>query len=251
MTAPIGETDIERKKARPLAQARHGLGEALAAVGREAWGMRGETVQAIRLMLVLVVLCGVAYPLILYAIGQTAFPFQANGSLAVNANGQVIGSKLLAQHFTRPAYFHGRPSAVGYNAAGSGGSNLGPTNPQLVTNAQRYADQFRKENGLSADTPLPADIATASGSGLDPDISVAAAMLQVNRVAAARAALGGPNAQVTPDALKALVARHTQGRDLGVLGEPRINVLELNLAMDAAFGPPQVIPTQPIPTPQR
>jgi K+-transporting ATPase ATPase C chain len=160
----------------------------------------------------------------------------------------VVGSKLLAQQFTRPAYFHGRPSAIGYNAAGSGGSNLGPSNPQLVANAQHYADQFRKENGLSPDTPLPADIVTASGSGLDPDISVAATVLQVNRVAAARAALGGPNAQVTPDALKTLIARHTLGRDLGVLGEPRVNVLELNLALDAAFGPPTPV-AAPVATP--
>jgi len=196
---------------------RQGLTQILGTGLREAWRLRRDCVQALRMMLVLLVLCGVIYPLILFAIGQTAFPFQANGSLLVNVNGQVIGSKLLAQQFTRPTYFHGRPSAVGYNAAGSGGSNLGPSNPQLATSVQHYADQFRAENGLPADMLLPADIVTASGSGLDPDISVAAAVLQVNRVAAARAALGGPNAQVTPGALKTLVAQHTQGRDLACL----------------------------------
>jgi K+-transporting ATPase ATPase C chain len=236
--------------------------------------MCGESVQALRMMLVLVVLCGGIYPLLLYAIGQTVFPFQANGSLVVGINGQVIGSRLLAQQFTRPEYFHGRPSAVGGNAAGSGGSNLGPTNPQLITGngtqvtiapgtppppngtpvpgkpntysvlgsylgVRTYADQFRQENGLPADMPLPADIVTDSGSGLDPDISVAAALLQVNRVAAARAALGGANAQATRVALNALIAQHTHRRDLGVLGEPRVNVLALNQALDARFGSPR------------
>lgn len=217
---------------------RHGLTRVLGTGLREVWRIRGDSVQAVRMMLVLLVLCGVVYPLLLFAVGQIAFPFQANGSLLVNVNGQVIGSKLLAQQFTRPVYFHGRPSTVGYNASGSGGSNLGPSNPHLAASVQHYADQFRQENGLPPDMPLPADIVTASGSGLDPDVSVAAAVLQVNRIAAARAALRGRNAQVTLNVLKALIAHHTQGRDLGVLGEPRVNVIELNIALDATFGPP-------------
>jgi potassium-transporting ATPase KdpC subunit len=235
-------------------------------LGRETWN-------ASKLLLALLVLCGVMYPLLIFAIGQLAFPFQANGSLVTGPHGQVIGSTLLGQQFTRPEYFHGRPSAVGYGASSSGGSNIGPTNPQLITGngsevtvqagtpppsggtpvagkpntydvpgsylgVKAYAEQFRRENGLSANTPLPADIVTASGSGLDPDISVEAALLQVNRIVAARYTLGGTNAAITAEKVRQLIAQHTQGRDLGVLGEPRVNVLELNLALDAAFGAP-------------
>jgi potassium-transporting ATPase KdpC subunit len=190
----------------------------LAHEARAIWPM---VIQGIRLMAVLLVVCGVLYPALLFAIGQIAFPSQANGSLVRNARGQIIGSALIGQQFVSPYYFHGRPSAVGYNASGSGGSNLGPLNPQLLygngmqvtvapgapppagstpvpghpntyiipgsyLGVQNYAAQFRAENGLAPDTPLPADIVTASGSGLDPNISVAAAELQVDRAVAAR-----------------------------------------------------------------
>jgi K+-transporting ATPase ATPase C chain len=174
-------------------------------------------------LLVLVLICGVVFPLVVYVIGQTLFPYQANGSLILNQRNQVVGSRLIGQAFTRPEYFHGRPSAAGYDASSSTGSNIGPTNPQLLdgngsevtvkqgdplpanatpvagkphtyfvsgayAGVKTYAEQFRKENNLSADTPLPADIITASGSGLDPDISVEAALLQVNRIGPIRPA---------------------------------------------------------------
>lgn len=235
-------------------------------LGRESW-------KALKLLVVLVVLCGVVFPLIVLAIGQLAFPDQANGSLLRDKRGQVIGSKLLGQQFTHAEYFHGRPSAAGYDASNSSGSNIGPTNPQLIggngsevtvtagsptptnatpvpgkantyevpgsyTGVKNYAEQFRQENGLSPTTPLPADIITASGSGLDPDISVEAAQLQVNRIVAVRQKLGGTNAMITADKLHALIQQHIEGRDLGILGEPRVNVLMLNMALDATFGPP-------------
>jgi potassium-transporting ATPase KdpC subunit len=241
-------------------------GNTIKLLGRETWN-------SMRIILLLLILCGVIYPLILFGVGQLAFNQQANGSLITDAHGRVIGSTLLGQQFTRPEYFHGRPSAVGYDASNSGGSNLGPTNPQLIEGngsevtvapgtpppagstpvpgkphtyyvpgtylgVKTYAELFRKENGLSPNTPLPADIITASGSGLDPDISVEAALLQVNRVVNARRALGGKNAAITPEKVKALIAQDTQARDLGILGEPRVNVLELNLALDATYGPP-------------
>ncbi len=198
-------------------------------VAHETRNLLPVAVRSLRMTLVLVVLSGVIFPLLVLAIGQAAFPAQANGSLITNNQGRVIGSSLIGQQFTQPAYFHGRPSAVGYNAAGSGSSAIGPTNPHLVSGngsevtvargaapppgatpvpgkpntyyvpgsylgVRSYANQFRKENGLASDTPLPSDIVTASGSGLDPDISVEAAYLQLNRVVAARKALGGKNA---------------------------------------------------------
>lgn len=238
----------------------------LKTLGRETWN-------SIKITLVLLVLCVILYPLVVWGIGQLAFNNQANGSLIKDSKGQVIGSSIIGQAFTRPEYFHGRPSAVGYNAAGSGASNLGPTNPQLINGngsevtitpgatpppggtpvagkdntyyvpgsylgVKNYADQFRQENGLATDTKLPADIVTASGSGLDPNISVDAANLQVNRVMQARKALGGNSASITPEKIQDLIKQNTDGRDLGVLGEPRVNVLKLNLALDAAFGAP-------------
>jgi potassium-transporting ATPase KdpC subunit len=152
-------------------------------IGRDTWG-------ALKLILILLLLCGVVFPLIVFSVGQIAFPEQANGSLIRDSQGRVVGSKLLGQQFTRSEYFHGRPSAVGYNAASSGGSNLGPTNAQLIQGNGT-------EVTVAAGTPAPADIITASGSGLDPDISVEAALLQVNRVVAARQVLGGGNAAIT------------------------------------------------------
>lgn len=230
-----------------------------------------ETLNALKIMLVLLVLCVVIYPLLVWGAGQLAFNKQANGNLIRNSAGQVIGSELIGQQFTRREYFQGRPSAVGYNAAGSGASNLGPTNPQLINGngseitleagatpppnatpvagkpdtfyvagsylgTKTYAEQFREINGLATDAKLPVDIVTASGSGLDPHISVEAANLQVNRIVAARKALGNTKASITAERVKELIRDNTDGRDLLVLGEPRVNVLKLNLALDSAFG---------------
>ena len=246
---------------------------ALRQSGQESRTLVPVALRALRLTVVLVILSGVIFPLVIYGVGQALFSSQANGSLITNRQGHVIGSSLIGQQFTQPVYFHGRPSAIGYNAAGSGASNIGPTNPQLISGngsyvtvsrtqtpppgatpvagrpntyyvpgsylgISAYADQFRKENGLSADTPLPADIATASGSGLDPDISIEAAYLQVNRVVAARNALGGANAGITAGEVISLISAHIEGPDLGFMGEPYVNVLELNLALNNRYGPP-------------
>ncbi|KJV36576.1 potassium-transporting ATPase subunit KdpC [Luteibacter yeojuensis] len=183
--------------------------------------------QAIVLFLGLTVLTGIAYPLLVTGIAQAAFPHAASGSL-VEANGKVVGSSLIGQAFTEPRYFWGRPSATtpaAYNAAASTGSNQGPTNPALTDAAkQRIAALRQADPGNSA--PVPVDLATASASGLDPEISPAAAEYQVGRVAKARG--------VAPDKVRELVAANTKGRQFGVLGEPRVNVLELNLALDQA-----------------
>ncbi|MBV9582686.1 MAG: potassium-transporting ATPase subunit KdpC [Chloroflexi bacterium] len=181
--------------------------------------------------LVLTVVCGGVYPLVMTGLAQVLFANQANGTLVRDSGGNVVGSTLIAQNFTQPQYFHPRPSAAGsdgYDPTSSGASNLGPTNPMLQQTIADRASAYRQENGLSDDVPLPADAVTASASGLDPDISPANAQLQVARVGQAR---GLSNAQV-----QSLVDQHTQGRTLWILGEPRVNVLELNLALDAAAG---------------
>jgi K+-transporting ATPase ATPase C chain len=174
------------------------------------------------------VLTGIAYPLAMTGVAQVAFPDQANGSLVRDPDGEVIGSRLIGQSFAGPAYFHPRPSAAGegYDASVSSGSNLGPTSADLLATVSERADAYRATNGLDEAELVPVDAVTASASGLDPHISVANALLQAPRVAEAR---GMP-----VDEVRDLVEEHTDGRSLGMLGEPGVNVLELNLALDAA-----------------
>jgi K+-transporting ATPase ATPase C chain len=177
--------------------------------------------------LVLAFICCGVYPLVVFGISQTFFRGKANGSLIVDANGMVHGSKLLAQGFTADKYFHPRPSAAGngYDAASSSGSNLGPTSQKLNDAIKDRVAAYRKENGLSETEPVPADAVTASGSGLDPQISLRNAELQTPRVAKARG--------LSEEKVRELVQQNTDGRDLGVLGDPGVNVLELNLALDS------------------
>lgn len=182
---------------------------------------------AVLMVVVMTVLLGIIYPLVMTGLAQVVFPNQANGSLVRDSSGNVIGSTLLAQGFAQPQYFHPRPSAAGsdgYDATASGGSNLGPTNQKLIDNVQSKAVAYRQENNLSADTPVPVDAVTSSASGLDPDISPANALLQVPRIAAARG--------LSEDQVRTMVNQYTEGRTLFVLGEPRVNVLKLNLALD-------------------
>jgi len=170
--------------------------------------------------------CGV-YPLLVTGIAQTAFKQQASGSLITDAQGKVIGSALVGQNFVADASFHPRPSAagVGYDAASSGGSNLGPTSQKLHDAIQERIAAYRAENGLGADVAVPADAVTASGSGLDPHISVRNAELQAARVAKAR--------NLSMDKVKELITRNTERPDLGIFGDAGVNVLKLNLALDA------------------
>jgi potassium-transporting ATPase KdpC subunit len=178
------------------------------------------------------IITGIAYPLLVTGVAQAAFPHQANGSL-IERDGKLVGSSLIGQSFDDPKYFWGRLSAtldsngkaLPYNAGASGASNLGPTNPALTDAAKGRIDALRAADPDN-DTPIPVDLVTSSASGLDPDISPAAADYQVRRIARAR---GVGEARV-----QALVAEHTEGRTLGILGEARVNVLELNLALDAA-----------------
>jgi K+-transporting ATPase ATPase C chain len=174
-----------------------------------------------------VVCCGI-YPLVVFGIAQAAFQDKANGSLLVDKDGTVRGSKLLGQGFTAEKYFHPRPSAAGngYDAANSSGSNLGPTSQKLNDAIKDRAATYRTENGLKESEPVPADAVTASGSGLDPHISLRNAELQVTRVAKARG--------LDAEKVRALVKQYTDSADLGILGEPGANVLQLNLALDRA-----------------
>ena len=176
-------------------------------------------------LVVLTVVTGVIYPVVVTAIAQLVFPHQANGSL-ITKDGKVVGSSLIGQAFDDPKYFWGRPSATspfGYNAGASAGSNLSPTNPVLIKSVQDRVDALRAADPDNK-APVPVDLVTASGSGLDPHISPAAALYQVGRVAAVR--------KLEPDAVRRLVEQHTEGRQWGFLGEPRVNVLALNLALD-------------------
>ncbi len=188
---------------------------------------------AIVLTIALLLIVGILYPLAVTGAAQALFPSQANGSL-VYVNGKPIGSSLIGQYWTQPQYFHGRPSATlnlqgtpaPYQADNSGGSNLGPTNKALVETVQQRIAELKKENpDVPAGTPIPVDLVTASASGLDPDISVAAAYYQIPRVAKARG--------LSQTAVRTLVDAHVTGRFLGLFGEPRVNVLELNVALDA------------------
>jgi potassium-transporting ATPase KdpC subunit len=181
---------------------------------------------AILMTLVTTLLFGLVYPLAVTGLGQLLFPAQANGGMIVR-NGAVVGSRLIGQPFSSDTYFHSRPSAAGNGydpvAASGGASNLGPTNKQLVDRVKGDVEKLRAENPKAA---IPVDLVTTSASGLDPEISPAAAEFQIPRVARAR--------QMSDTDLRALVARHTLGRQLGVLGEPRVNVVELNLQLDAS-----------------
>jgi K+-transporting ATPase ATPase C chain len=187
--------------------------------------MRAQIRPALMALLIFTVLTGLVYPLVVTGIAQLVFPAQANGSLIVR-NGQTIGSTLIGQSFDDPKYFWGRLSATGpypYNAAASSGSNLGPTNPALLEAVKARIAALKAADPTNAQ-PIPVDLVTASGSGLDPDISIAAALYQVPRVARLRG--------MSEAAVRALVDQFTQGRQFGFLGEPRVNVLELNLALD-------------------
>lgn len=185
--------------------------------------MKKELILALRFTLVTTLVFGVIYPLAVTGLSKMLFPGQAAGSL-IEKNGHVVGSKLIGQAFSSDKYFHSRPSAAGagYDASASSASNLAPTNQALVDRVKSDVAKLQQEN---PGTPIPADLVTASGSGLDPEISPAAAEFQIPRVAKARG--------ISVDSLRTLVARHTQTRTWGIFGEPRVNVLELNLDLDS------------------
>lgn len=213
--------------------------------------MLKQILPAIRATIVLAILTGLLFPLAMTGIAQAVFRDQANGSLIAGAGGKVIGSRLIGQPFTKPEYFHPRPSAAagyppkvggGYDATMSSGTNLGPTSSKLIqgipddpatkdtdesyAGVKQLAEAYRTENGLPADAKVPVDAVTRSSSGLDPHISPANAALQAPRVAKAR--------NMTPDAVMEIVRQNSEGRTFGILGEPRVNVLMLNLALDKA-----------------
>jgi K+-transporting ATPase ATPase C chain len=184
--------------------------------------MTSQLRPAFFMLLIFTVITGVIYPLVVTGIAQVIFPVQANGSL-IMVNGKAVGSELIGQQFDAPKYFWGRLSAAEYNAAASSGSNYGPLNPDLLKAVQTRIDALKAADPDNT-LPIPVDLVTASGSGLDPQISVAAALYQVHRVATAR---GLSEADV-----HSLVEKHIEGRQFGFLGEPRVNVLKLNLALD-------------------
>lgn len=186
--------------------------------------MKQQLKIAFWMTIVTTILCGLIYPLVVTVFAQAFFPAQANGDL-IQRNGTVIGSRLIGQPFSSPGYFHSRPSAAGngYDGLASGGSNLGPTNRQLIERVQRNVKKLQAEN---PGVLVPVDLVTASGSGLDPDITPAAAEFQISRVARER--------RMSEEQVRALVFKHTKGRQCGILGEARVNVLELNLDLNAS-----------------
>ncbi len=188
---------------------------------------------ALRATAVTLVLTGLIYPLVATGLSQAIFPWRANGSMIADDQGKIVGSELIGQGFSSPAYFQPRPSAAGekgYDATASAGSNFGSTNAKLRDRTTQDAARLAKENP-EAPGPIPVELVTTSASGFDPHVSPEAALWQVPRVAAAR--------RVAPERIRTLVEAQVEGRDLGILGEPRVNVLRLNLAMDRQFGKPQ------------
>ena len=191
--------------------------------------MKKNLITAMLMTVATTVLLGIIYPLLVTGLAQAMFPRQANGQL-IMVNGKTVGSRIIGQGFSSPAYFHSRPSFAGngYDAANSNGSQLGPTNQKLIDRVKSDVTAARQGN---PNTPVPIDLVTGSASGLDPDVTPASAQFQAPRVAQARG--------IRQDQITRLVAKHTQGRQLGFLGEPRVNVLELNLDLDRQFPLPQ------------
>ncbi len=189
-----------------------------------------ELKQGVLFSIVTMVLLGGGYHLALWVVGQVVFPAQAEGSLIRRADGTIVGSRLIAQTFTRPEYFQPRPSGVDYNAASTGGTNYGPSNPDHLKAVQERLDAVTRQEGVTPDR-VPSELITASGAGLDPHIPPDAAELQAPRVAAARGA--------AIERVRDLIQAHTEPPSLGLLGRSRVNVLELNLALDETFGPPK------------
>jgi K+-transporting ATPase ATPase C chain len=190
--------------------------------------MKKNLITAVLMTIATTVLLGILYPLLVTGLAQLMFPKQANGELIHGKDGVLVGSRLIGQPFSGPAYFHSRPSAAGaagYDASASGGSNLGPTNAQLIARVNVDEAKLQVEN---PGTPIPVDLVTTSGSGLDPDISPAAAEFQIKRVASER--------KIAETEIERLVLAHTEPRQWGFLGEARVNVLELNLALDEQYG---------------
>ena len=190
--------------------------------------MKKNLITAVLMTIATTVLLGILYPLLVTGLAQLIFPKQANGQLIKGKDGVVVGSRIIGQPFSGPGYFHSRPSAAGaagYDASASSGSNLGPTNAQLIARVKGDVAKLQAEN---SGTPIPIDLVTTSGSGLDPDISPAAAQFQIRRVAAERKI---PEAEVAR-----LVLENSENRQWGFLGEPRVHVLELNLALDSRYG---------------
>ncbi|CAM3562392.1 MULTISPECIES: potassium-transporting ATPase subunit KdpC [Paenibacillus] len=189
----------------------------------EAGNARVSVGIALRASLVFIVLCGVLYPLVTTGAAQLLMPKQAGGSLITDESGKVVGSELIGQNFTDPQFFHGRVSSIEYNAAGSGSNNYAPSNPEMIDRTKASIEAWKENNPDVPVSELPMDLVTNSGSGLDPHISPQAADIQIPRISKLT--------EIPEAELQQLVKKHTEGRDLGVFGEPRVNVLKLNLAL--------------------